>query len=60
MFLLDFFDKDKPCPEHIPNCNELRQKYFLELEKMNAGCTSCETRKIRDKYLDILINYNLP
>jgi len=60
MFILDFFDKDKPCPEQIPNCDELRQKYFQELEVKGTGCTSCETRKIRDKYLDMLINIKLP
>jgi len=56
MYILDFFDRDKPCPQEIKNCEELREKYFLEIESRGSGCTSCEQREIRDKFLDIIIN----
>jgi len=56
MYILDFFDKDKPCPAEIKECSELRQKYFDELEHRGSNCNSCDARIIRDKYLDIIIN----
>jgi len=56
MYILDFFDKDKPCPVGIKECSELREKYFGELEHKGSSCSSCDARIIRDKYLDIIIN----
>lgn len=56
-YLLDFFNAQKPCPEGIKDCENLRNQYFKELEENKIGtqCNSCFMRVIRDKYLEIIL-----
>lgn len=56
MFVLDFFEKEKDCK---PELVELKNQYFKELEEISpAKCKNCERKKLRDKYLSILLNNN--
>jgi hypothetical protein len=56
MFVLDFFEKDKECKLELI---ELKNQYFKDLEQISpASCKNCERKKLRDKYLDILLNGN--
>lgn len=55
---INFFIKDKPCPESIPNCSSLREEYFLELQKhvSNGACNSCIERSLRNKYITFILS----
>ena len=54
MFVLDFFDKEKECPEYF---KKLKEEYFKELANLKIGCKNCEFKKLRDKYLEILLSF---
>jgi hypothetical protein len=54
MFILDFFDREKECPDHL---KVLKEEYFKELSNLEIGCKNCELKKLRDKYLEILISF---
>ncbi len=50
--ILDFFDTDKPCPEQIPFCTALRQKYQEELNKLNqSGCSACKKNSLKAQFM---------
>ena len=50
--ILDFFNFDKPCPEKIPFCMQLREKYTEELNKLNtSGCSACKRNALKSKYI---------
>lgn len=53
-----FFDFELPCPEEIPNCNNLRKQYTEELStlKSSGGCTSCLERNLRNKYIMFILS----
>lgn len=53
MFIFDFFDKDKDCPD---NLKELKKQYFDELEELGKTCKNCELKQLRDKYIEIIIS----
>lgn len=56
--VLAFFDLTRPCPEGIPDCNELRlqfEKDAIEVQK-NGSCLGCAKLALREKYLDILLS----
>jgi hypothetical protein len=55
---INFFIKEIPCPESIPNCGNLREEYFSELEKykQNGGCSSCIERSLRNKYITFILS----
>lgn len=55
---LEFFLKDKPCPESIPNCTSLREEYFSELERhrSSGACSSCIERTLRNKYITFIMS----
>jgi hypothetical protein len=51
----EFFDLNQPCPDKIPNCQQLREQYQGELRvKRNTGCKSCDETKVRVKYMEIV------
>jgi hypothetical protein len=54
----NFFNGDKPCPEDIPNCAQLRQEYIDTFEriKTQGGCSPCKIRGIRNHYIQIITN----
>jgi protoheme ferro-lyase len=56
MYILDFFDEDKDCSETL---KELKQEYFKELEELKKDCVSCDLRRLRDKYIKILLSKNV-
>ena len=53
---INFFIKEKPCPEGINNCEKLREEYFKELDalKQQGGCNSCIERSLRNKYITFI------
>jgi len=50
-----FFNKDKPCPEEIEGCEELRTQYFKEINDVHKGCANCNQVAVRDKFVNILL-----
>jgi len=55
---INFFIEDKPCPESIVNCSNLRKEFFKELEdyKKQGACSSCAERSLRNKYLTFIMS----
>jgi hypothetical protein len=53
MYVLDFFDEEKECSDSL---KELKQEYFKELEGLKNNCVSCDLRRLRDKYIKILLS----
>ena len=55
---INFFIKEKSCPESINNCEKLREEYYKELEtyKQQGGCNSCIERSLRNKYLTFIMS----
>lgn len=51
--ILSFFNKDRPCPADIEDCENLRKKYFIELAQRTAqtSCSHCAYVELRDKYI---------
>lgn len=51
--IMDFFDFTKPCPKEIPMCEDFRQKYQEELNKLSAkgSCSSCQKGTIKTRYM---------
>jgi hypothetical protein len=50
--IIDFFNFDMPCPEKIPFCSQLREKYQEELNKLNStGCSACKRSSLKSKYI---------
>lgn len=53
--VVSFFDLEIPCPEEIPLCRELRQKYVADVEQAKAkSCKKCEITSIQAKYTTIV------
>lgn len=54
--LLQFFNKEKPCPQEIVNCESLREEYFKDLinRTSQTNCIHCAQVEIRDKYIRLL------
>jgi len=52
----EFFDSNKPCPDKINNCEELRKQFLEKVEslKTNGGCSSCRMRNLKANYYLIL------
>lgn len=56
MYILDFFDLEKPCREDL---QELKNRYFEELNSLNPElCSNCERTRIRNKYMTLLLEGN--
>ena len=53
MYILDFFDQEKECSDDL---KELKQEYFEEFEKLKSNCVSGDLRRLRDKYIKILLS----
>jgi hypothetical protein len=57
-----FFTLDKPCPDSIKDCEQVRDDYKkrLEILKSQPGCSSCKLRSLRNIITtQILSNNNL-
>jgi hypothetical protein len=53
----EFFDFNGPCPEKVPNCQELREQYQDDIKKMRVtNCTACDTTRVKVKYMEIVWN----
>jgi hypothetical protein len=53
----EFFNFNGPCPDKIPNCQQLREDYAREIEEKRAsGCRSCEETRIKTKYMETVWN----
>lgn len=51
----DFFNLEKPCPDIISNCSQMRDEYKHEIHTLRAlGCRSCDEQRIKVKYMEIL------
>jgi len=56
--ILNFFNVDKPCSDHIKNCSELRAQYFADVErykKLNV-CTKCNMISLKHIYITKIAN----
>jgi hypothetical protein len=50
--MLDFFNFEMACPQNIPFCEQLRQKYKEELDKLTiTGCSTCKKNTLKAKYI---------
>jgi predicted nucleic acid-binding protein len=50
--MIDFFNFELPCPQSIPFCEQLRQKYKEELDKLTVtGCSTCKKNSLKAKYI---------
>lgn len=53
MFILDFFDKNKPC---LDEYKDLKDNYLKELSEIeHYSCVQCDLVNLREKYLKILL-----
>jgi hypothetical protein len=51
--ILDFFNFEVPCPEHIPSCEELRTQYRAEVNTLaKTGCSGCKQNALKSKYIN--------
>lgn len=50
--VLNFQDLDNPCK--FVGCDALRSAYKNDLERLGTNCASCETAKVKQKYIDII------
>jgi hypothetical protein len=50
--ILSFFSPNTPCP--FPGCEELRRKYFEEVEALGPDCVDCQEGGVMRKYLEII------
>jgi len=56
MDLLQFFEVNLPCPDIIPDCDNLRLQYVTEVNelKKRGMCSGCVERNVRNKYIIII------
>lgn len=47
-----FFITTEPCPQEIPDCENLRQEYLTTLDslKRSGGCNSCAERNLKNTF----------
>jgi hypothetical protein len=51
----DFFNFNQPCPDTVPNCQELRNQYQKDIQLVrDYGCRPCAETRIRVKYMEIV------
>jgi len=50
--VIQFFNSALPCPEEIPNCEQLREEFQKEVNEgvQRGGCHSCVERRIRNAW----------
>lgn len=48
-----FFDNSQPCPEQIPDCENLRIEYIQTLDgvRRNGGCSGCRERGVKNNFI---------
>jgi len=58
--ILDFFDLNKPCPEDIKDCIDLRKQYEQDVQSVSngGGCSKCAINRIKSKFINIIISNN--
>jgi len=55
--ITEFFALEQPCPNKIPNCQQLREQYLTEIEEARvAKCQHCDETRIKVKYMEIVWN----
>lgn len=53
----EFFDFNQPCPDKVPDCQQLREKYTSDIQAArDAKCRSCAETQIKVKYMEIVWN----
>jgi hypothetical protein len=57
--LEEFFNKNKPCPDKIENCEQLRNEFYEKIESLKTagGCSACRLNKLKNHYIDIIKKY---
>jgi hypothetical protein len=51
----EFFALEQPCPDKIPNCQQLRDEYQQDIIRIkNAACRPCDETKVKVKYMEIV------
>lgn len=51
----EFFDSNQPCPDKVPNCQELRKQYQHDIQLAQSNnCIPCAITKIKVKYMEIV------
>lgn len=48
-----FFDNSQPCPEQIPDCENLRIEYTQTLDglRRSGGCSGCQERNFKNIFI---------
>jgi len=48
----DFFDLSNPCPSSIKNCEQLREEYVQDLQKLatSNNCGGCQEINLKAEY----------
>ena len=48
-----FFIFEEPCPTEIPDCENLRREYIINLDalKRGGGCGSCAERGVKNSFI---------
>lgn len=48
-----FFDNSQPCPEQIPDCENLRIEYTQTLDglRRSGGCSGCQERNLKNTFI---------
>jgi hypothetical protein len=48
----EFFNFNGPCPDRVPNCQQLREQYLRDiLDLRNSNCKSCAEANIKASYM---------
>jgi hypothetical protein len=51
----EFFNFNGPCPDKVPNCQQLREQYQKDIETKRAtNCKTCDETRIKVKYMQIV------
>ena len=50
----NFFNFDLPCPPEIPLCEQVRNSYKQELQKLEVspGCSGCAIGKLKSRFVE--------
>lgn len=48
-----FFNNSQPCPEQIPDCENLRMEYTQTLDglRISGGCGGCQERSLKNTFI---------
>lgn len=52
----EFFNFDQPCPPEIPLCEQIRESFKTELNKLEgtSGCSSCAKARLKSRFVEAI------